>query len=136
MGHVVKGTPCFRCDLQKNLPDRTSPGLKPISHSLGRPRCLCYQSPLNEISDVKVSKVSAAFIFTGPRIRAERRGRCYLIFFFFQISLCLLSTYSTPSTVLGAGDAQVNRTRQVPSHEVFSFGRWACVRLGAWEANP
>lgn len=40
------------------------------------------------------------------------------------IHMCLLNIYSVPSTVLGVRRAEVSKTRQVSSHEGFSFGRW------------
>lgn len=55
-------------------------------------------------------------------MRAERRGRGHLISFWFLFSMCLLNTYSMPSTVLGVRHAEVSKTRQVSSHGVCMLG--------------
>lgn len=55
------------------------------------------------------------------RMRTERRGRGHLISFWFLFSMCLLNTYSMPSTVLGL-DVQRSKTRQVSSHGVCVSG--------------
>lgn len=47
-----------------------------------------------------------------------------------SIHMCLLNIYSVPSTVLGVRRAKVSKTRQVSSHEGFSFGRWVCGGRG------